>query len=457
MGVVPPAPGLQRLPRRDSAARHGALFVSDEVMTGFRVIAQGQWGLDGAVEGWRPDLMTFGKVMGGGFPAAAFGGRADVMAHLAPGGPGLPGRHAVGEPGRDHRRPRHAAAGHRRGLRPPRRAAADDHQGRRRRGAAAAPASPTWSSPRAPCSRCSSPTGRCADFADASAQDTARLRRVLPRHARPGRLPPAVARTRRGSSPPPTTTAPCRPCSTRCPRPPRQPLPIRKGPHDRARPSSTCCATARCTTPTASSTAVVRATTSPSWARRWPSGWPESIKDRDIVHLVASPLERAQETARPLAALRGLDVVTDDRVIESTNVFEGKAFGVGDGALRSPSAWRHLWNPFRPSWGEPYVEVAARMRAATQAARDAARGHEAVIVSHQLPIWVARLSAEGRPFLHDPRRRQCTLASLTSFHFEGGPADPRHLLRARGRPDPGSRQVGAVLGRRRPRGAPALA
>ena len=55
-------------------------------MTGFRVTRTGRWGLDGAVEGWRPDLMTFGKVMGGGFPAAAFGGRADVMAHLAPGG-----------------------------------------------------------------------------------------------------------------------------------------------------------------------------------------------------------------------------------------------------------------------------------------------------------------------------------------------------------------------------------
>jgi broad specificity phosphatase PhoE len=145
----------------------------------------------------------------------------------------------------------------------------------------------------------------------------------------------------------------------------------------------------------------------------------ESIQDRDITHLVASPLERAQETAAPLAARRGLEIVTDDRVIESTNVFEGKAFGVGDGALRSPAAWRHLWNPFRPSWGEPYVDVAARMRTAVQAARDAARGHEAVVVSHQMPIWVARLSAEGRPFFHDPRRRQCTLASLTSFHFDG--------------------------------------
>ena len=144
----------------------------------------------------------------------------------------------------------------------------------------------------------------------------------------------------------------------------------------------------------------------------------ESISDRDLTHLVSSPLERAQETARPLALATGLEVVLDQRVIESTNVFEGKAFAGGDNALRSPSTWRHLWNPFRPSWGEPYSEVAARMRAAVGAARDAARGHEAVVVSHQLPIWVARLSAEGRHFLHDPRKRQCTLASLTSFHFE---------------------------------------
>lgn len=143
------------------------------------------------------------------------------------------------------------------------------------------------------------------------------------------------------------------------------------------------------------------------------------IAGRDIVHLVASPLERAQETARPLAEAKSLDIVVDGRVIESENVFEGKSFGVGDGALRSPSAWKHLWNPFTPSWGEPYKQVAARMRAAVKDASVAARGHEAVVVSHQLPIWVARLSAEGRPFLHDPRKRQCTLASLTSFHFEG--------------------------------------
>jgi glutamate-1-semialdehyde 2,1-aminomutase len=86
MGVVPPEPGFNAF-LAETCSRHGALFVSDEVMTGFRASARGQWGLDGLAEGWRPDLMTFGKVMGGGFPAAAFGGRADVMSHLAPLGP----------------------------------------------------------------------------------------------------------------------------------------------------------------------------------------------------------------------------------------------------------------------------------------------------------------------------------------------------------------------------------
>lgn len=85
MGVVPPLPGFNSF-LRDTCHASGALFISDEVMTGFRATAQGGWGLDGAVEGWVPDLMTFGKVMGGGFPAAAFGGRADLMAHLAPDG-----------------------------------------------------------------------------------------------------------------------------------------------------------------------------------------------------------------------------------------------------------------------------------------------------------------------------------------------------------------------------------
>jgi glutamate-1-semialdehyde 2,1-aminomutase len=86
MGVVPPESGFNGF-LADICSRNGALLVSDEVMTGFRVTRSGHWGLDGAVEGWSPDLVTFGKVMGGGFPAAAFGGRRDVMEQLAPVGP----------------------------------------------------------------------------------------------------------------------------------------------------------------------------------------------------------------------------------------------------------------------------------------------------------------------------------------------------------------------------------
>lgn len=145
----------------------------------------------------------------------------------------------------------------------------------------------------------------------------------------------------------------------------------------------------------------------------------EAIGERDIVQLRSSPLERAQETAGPLAAVRGLDVVLDARVIESANTFEGERFGAGLSSLRRPRAWKHLWNPLRPSWGEPYRQIADRMHAAVQETRAAAEGHEAVVVSHQLPIWIARLAAERRRFPHDPRRRQCTLCSLTSLHFEG--------------------------------------
>jgi broad specificity phosphatase PhoE len=145
----------------------------------------------------------------------------------------------------------------------------------------------------------------------------------------------------------------------------------------------------------------------------------EHLADRDIRYVVASPLERAQETATPIAASHGLELATDPRLIEALNRFEGKTFGVGDGALRKPANWKYLVNPFRPSWGEPYVEQVVRMTAALGAARDAARGHEAVCVSHQLPIWVVRSFAERRRLWHDPRNRQCTLASLTSFTYRG--------------------------------------
>ena len=143
-----------------------------------------------------------------------------------------------------------------------------------------------------------------------------------------------------------------------------------------------------------------------------------AVAGRDITVVTASPLERAQETAVPTAEVFGLPIGTDPDLIEAGNIFEGTRVGVGDGILKQPKAWRHLWNPMTPSWGEPYAQIAARMRNAVRRARDEARGHEALLVSHQLPVWVTRLDAEDRSFVHDPRKRQCNLASLTSFTFE---------------------------------------
>lgn len=139
----------------------------------------------------------------------------------------------------------------------------------------------------------------------------------------------------------------------------------------------------------------------------------------DVAVVVASPLERAQQTATPVAQALGLELGTDDRLIEADNHFQGLTFGVGDGSLRQPRHWPKLWNPWRPSWGEPYHEQVARMMGAVHSAREQAEGREAVLVSHQLPIWVTRLAAQKRPFIHDPRRRECSLASVTSLHFDG--------------------------------------
>lgn len=143
------------------------------------------------------------------------------------------------------------------------------------------------------------------------------------------------------------------------------------------------------------------------------------LAGRDVAVLRSSPLERAIQTAEPIAAQLGLTIEVDDRLIEPWNHFEGLNVGVGDGSLRAPRHWIYLRNPFRPSWGEPYSEVAARVLAAAADAVRAARGREAVCVSHQLPIWVSRRCAEGRRLWHDPRRRQCALGSVTSLEYSG--------------------------------------
>ena len=142
----------------------------------------------------------------------------------------------------------------------------------------------------------------------------------------------------------------------------------------------------------------------------------EHLRGRDVVHLRCSPLERAQETMEPIVEAFGLPVTTDGRVIEADNYLEGIKVTFA-GTIRRPKSWWLFRNALRPTWGEPYTEIVARMRLAIRDAEAAARGHEAVIVSHQLPIWMARSAAEGRRLAHDPRKRECRLASVTSFTF----------------------------------------
>lgn len=145
----------------------------------------------------------------------------------------------------------------------------------------------------------------------------------------------------------------------------------------------------------------------------------DALAGNDIVAVIASPLQRAQETAAPVAAAHNLPVGVDEDLIESSNYFEGKRVSPGAGAWRDPKFWWQLRNPFTPSWGEPYKEIAARMTAAVGRARVAALGHEVVCVSHQLPVETLWRSLEGKSLPHDPRKRQTQLASLTTFTYDG--------------------------------------
>ncbi|MFG1790019.1 histidine phosphatase family protein [Nocardia altamirensis] len=144
-----------------------------------------------------------------------------------------------------------------------------------------------------------------------------------------------------------------------------------------------------------------------------------ALSDHDIAVVIASPLQRAQETAEPIAAQHHLIVRTDENLIEAGNTFEGLRVSVGDGALRKPRHWWKLRDPFTPSWGEPYLQIAHRMLAAVNKARVEAAGREAVLVSHQLPVWTLRRFLQGQRLWHDPRQRQCSLASLTSLVYHG--------------------------------------
>jgi len=137
---------------------------------------------------------------------------------------------------------------------------------------------------------------------------------------------------------------------------------------------------------------------------------------RPVSALYASPLQRTRESAAPFAELFEIAPVIDERVIEPTNVFEGKRMSR---AVLNPLNWRHLVRPEIPSWGEPYTQIVARMDAAMTEAWDDTDAGDVVIVSHQLPIWVTHLSVAGEPLRHNPRKRRCALSSVTSFERVG--------------------------------------
>lgn len=139
----------------------------------------------------------------------------------------------------------------------------------------------------------------------------------------------------------------------------------------------------------------------------------------DVRAVVASPLERAVETAMPTALRHGLEVRTDERIIEAGNRFEGINVNRNRLVLAHPRFWPWYVNPFKPSWGEPYARIVERFSAAIRDALTLAEGGEAVMVSHQLPIWAMRSFCERRPLWHDPRRRECSLCSATTLTFSG--------------------------------------
>lgn len=146
----------------------------------------------------------------------------------------------------------------------------------------------------------------------------------------------------------------------------------------------------------------------------------ESMTGHPITALYASPLLRAQQSAQPWSELFALPIVTEERIIEPTNKFEGSRAKFGPSMLLKPRVWSWIYNPLRPSWGEPFADIAKRVLAAMDDAWQAADGGEVVMVSHQSPIWLATRAINGLRLPHHPGKRRCNLSSITSFERRDG-------------------------------------
>jgi broad specificity phosphatase PhoE len=143
----------------------------------------------------------------------------------------------------------------------------------------------------------------------------------------------------------------------------------------------------------------------------------QSLDGRAITRLVASPLQRTQESAAPWSQAFGLHIENDDRLIEPPNLFEG--VNIRRELRRKPWLVARLRNPRLPSWGEPFTSIRDRMLAAVTDIHQTTEGGEAVIVSHQLPIWMVARSVQGKPLATDPRTRRCSLSSITTIEWDG--------------------------------------
>jgi broad specificity phosphatase PhoE len=141
-------------------------------------------------------------------------------------------------------------------------------------------------------------------------------------------------------------------------------------------------------------------------------------RGRPVARVIASPLQRTQESAAPILASFGLPIHLDERLIEPVNRFEGKRMRGPGGALRDPRNWPSLINPARPSWGEPFKSISARMLAAIDDAFHSVDGGDVVLVSHQLPIWMVHRALAGERLAHDPRKRRCDLSSITTLALQ---------------------------------------
>jgi len=147
----------------------------------------------------------------------------------------------------------------------------------------------------------------------------------------------------------------------------------------------------------------------------------QELKDQGfpIRAVFSSPLIRTQESAKPIEEIFGLDAKTNENLIEPWNVFEGRKLSVKAVAVR-PHWWWHFRNPAKPAWGESFIDIIARMQEAISEAAESVKDGDVVLVTHQLPIWVMHLHAAGEKLMHDPRKRRCSLSSITSFEFIDG-------------------------------------